>query len=361
MYTHETLALLAERAKKEFVVEGLFGLKTLNFLVGGSGLGKTPFCAMVGAAVASGTPIFGRAVRQGPVLYLDAESSPDQYHVLLSAVSRHLGLTSVPEKFCVWSPNWVTKDVDGWILLLDELLKAVQPVLVVVDPLRLFWSKAESKPDEAVEVYKTLRKFSRKHGCAWLILHHRRKLSQTSTADLLTDVHLWFEEAAGSHALVNHSDTRLGFEKAKSGNADVVLAGFGRSLGQIGPFEFARVMADDGDPIGYRMLVGVAQLAKPHADVYTSLPERFRFKDAHVKLGGTSDSNTTKFLERCISIGILRRDKPYYRKINGVRGEDGNIEEIERKVTDEPVEHGGVAGAGRDTSTRSETLLGPTE
>ena len=102
----------------------------------------------------------------------------------------------------------------SWATKLLTRVSVVKPALVVVDPLRMFWPLAETKRnEEAVQMIKLLRQASESTGCSWLITHHRRKASQHATiADLATNPQGWFQEAAGAHALINQSDTRLGLE-----------------------------------------------------------------------------------------------------------------------------------------------------
>jgi hypothetical protein len=88
------------------LIEGLIGERSVNVLIGDSGLGKTPLCVQIGLCVAAGVPLFGRPVQQGKVLYCDAESDRAGFDRLLSSISLHLNLGAPPDDFHVWSPNW---------------------------------------------------------------------------------------------------------------------------------------------------------------------------------------------------------------------------------------------------------------
>src|SRR4051812_26666326 len=96
VFNHRTLASLAE-LRQEFVVEGLLSARAIGLVVGDSGLGKTPLSVALGVAVSSGTPFLGLSVRQGSVLYCDAESGVHEYARILKAVSRFAGLQAPPE------------------------------------------------------------------------------------------------------------------------------------------------------------------------------------------------------------------------------------------------------------------------
>src|SRR5262245_55632050 len=62
-------------AKQPYLIDGLLRTRSVNLLVGDSGLGKTPLGIQLGVCVAAGLPFLGLEVRQpGSVLYCDAES-----------------------------------------------------------------------------------------------------------------------------------------------------------------------------------------------------------------------------------------------------------------------------------------------
>jgi hypothetical protein len=318
VFTFETLQRIRE-AQPQDLVEGLIRDRSIGLLVGDSGLGKTPLCISLGIAVASGTPFLGRAVSRGRVLYCDAESGVAEFLELLRTISQTAGLAEPPRDFHVWSPNFEEEPSDAgksWGSRLFERVKLVRPRLVIADSFRTFWPAAEEKAKEAMAVVKVQRDVSREIGCTWLASHHRRKRDRDSAISLLTDRYAWFQEAAGSLAIVNHVDTRLGVEPADA-PADLVLAGFVRSLGWVGPVHLQRLADDDGDPVGYKVLTGEYYLSPTYQNAFRSLPERLRFKDAHAALGGKSASNATEFLRQAVAAGLLRKDGREYVKVAG--------------------------------------------
>ena len=269
IYTPQTLGeAVKSEAGEPYLIEGLLRTRSLNVLVGDSGLGKTPLGIQVGVCVAAGLPFFGLKVsQQGPVLYCDAESDSSTFQEMLSAVSHFLGLSQAPADFHVWSPNWeshvnLNEASASWATKLFSRVRVVEPRLVIVDPLRMFWPEAESTNEETVRIIASLRKVSKSTGCSWLITHHRRKLNQqTGVAHLEDQPHAWFQEAAGAHALINQTDTRLGVVP-HSGQADLLLAGFVRGTGPFTPLDLARVTDTEGTPVGYRLLTGIEHLAE---------------------------------------------------------------------------------------------------
>lgn len=315
--TYEDLKCIASTRQPD-LVEGLIRERSVNMIVGDSGLGKTPLAVQLGLCVAAGCPFLGHQVRQGSVLYCDAESGVADLVTMLPAVCDLVGVESPPDDFRVWSPNFDLREPD-YRALADQLCEQVQvfrPDLIVVDPLRAFWPTAEEGSRDAIEMLKRMREISREIACSWVTNHHRRKRNQflKKPVSLETDRHIWFEEAAGSLALINGTDTRLGVEESKKANAALLLAGFVRSRGYIEPHYLERVVDDQGDPLGYRVLTESDYLNPNYRQALAALQTRFRFKDAHRQLGGSSSSATTRFLEQCGSLGLVKKVDGEYLK-----------------------------------------------
>ena len=319
-----TYSALSKRASKtlRYRVDKFLPNRAIELLVGDSGLGKTALAMMQGLCVAGDVPFLGLAVTPGCVLYCDAESGVDQFQQMLRALSSFLELPAPPENFYVWSPNFdprIRLESTEVADVLCEQVRKLKPDLVIVDPLRAFWPEAEEKSRGAVAMIRQLRDLSREVGCSWLLNHHRRKRNQHHSVTLEGDKHRWFEEAAGSHALVNGCDTRLGLEMTEDPWADLTLAGFIRAVGWTGSLSLQRVYDDDGDPLGYRLMTGIDQLGDSYRSAFEALGPRFRFKDVQAALGGKSASNANEMLNKCLTLGLVRRDgKEYVKTGDGV-------------------------------------------
>ena len=319
IYTADTLHDSIKRdARKPYLVDGLLSRGSVNLLVGDSGLGKTPLAIQMSVCIAAGLPLFGRAVQTGTVLYCDAESGKHDFCETLQSVSKFLKLAEPPPNFHVWSPNWEgespANEWESHLATVRNRVDAVKATFVVIDALRSFWPDAEAKNQNAAETLKNLKKSK---GVTWLLLHHRRKTSHERTvADLAVNPNPWFQESAGSLALVNQSDTRIGVEfHPQRDTADLLVAGFVRGRGPFVPWDLARVAdEEDGSPVGYRLLTGIDRLSVEDHRVYDRLPGRFCFNDAHREMGGKSASNTVRFLKRCDGVQILKRTGREYVK-----------------------------------------------
>ena len=82
------------------------------------------------------------------------------------------------------------------------------------------------------------------------------------------------------------------------------MRGFERVRGEIPLFYLARVLDEDGEPLGYRKVTGASLLPANQREAFTKLPGTFRFKEAP-KIYGKGDQATIDFLRKCISLGLL--------------------------------------------------------
>jgi hypothetical protein len=96
----------------------------------------------------------------------------------------------------------------------------------------------------------------------------------------------------------------LGRETKKG---SVVIAGFGRVRGEIGPLFLARDVDENGEPIGYRRLTGSELLFNDdQKNALDALPEQFSFKQAKSQYA-RADQGTANFLQRCVNLDLVRK------------------------------------------------------
>lgn len=303
----------ATEGVEDEMIEGFLKQRSINCLVGDSGLGKTPLCAQAGLCVASGTEFLGRRiVETGRVLYFDAESGMRGFRTLVETISAFLGLERPPENFRVANPYWCESRSPPQDFLATTVRK-FQPTLVIVDPIRAFFHDVTEKNSDAVTVVSILRQLVQETGCSFLLLHHIRKRDRHAKRPTLEDGIEFFEEAAGARALINSVDTRLGVESDDK-KSELRLGGFTRLVGLFGPIPLAREQDEHGDPVGYSALNGVDFLNERYRGVYNTLDEEFRFKDAK-NADGMSPSSTSAFIKRATELGVLVKTPTGYRKV----------------------------------------------
>jgi hypothetical protein len=111
------------------IVAGLIPKRALSFLIGDSGLGKSPLAYQLGLCVAAGIPFLGgMETERGPVVYLDYENPLEDSRSLRQQLVRFLELPDAPKDFYVWTP-------DKGELKLESLCKG-KPKLVIIDSMR---------------------------------------------------------------------------------------------------------------------------------------------------------------------------------------------------------------------------------
>jgi hypothetical protein len=245
----------------DFIIPNFLRRRSRNLLVGDSGVGKTPFTADMGIRIAAGVPWLDHTPTDpGTVLYLDGESGEGSFNEMIARLSRHAGLPCVPPTFLFWNPTWscTPPSANSIEHQMATIIEMARPVLVFVDPLRVYWPHGDG--DDSARMIEFTTKLTRNTGCAWIITHHLRKRSNEGRPSLEDDPYAYLQESCGALALVNHSDARVGIEPRTLGEAELVVGGFVRGLGKVGPFHIIRDYDDDGEPQGYRLLSGVEHL-----------------------------------------------------------------------------------------------------
>lgn len=321
IYRYDELLELVGAAP-QYRVEGLLLEGSINLLVGHSGLGKTPLGITLALSIAAGVPFLARPVRQGPVLYADAESGGAQFTQMVGNISQTLGLPQPPPDFSAWSPNWDRSGSTCGDPAADLFyrVEALKPDVVIVDPLRVFFPNAELKSDEAIKMIQEMRDAK----VTWVVTHHLRKTHIEGTVSLERDPHAWFQEAAGSHAIVNQTDSRLGVEGITKAGAELVMSGFVRSVGPVAPIYLQREYRESDDlPMGYRHLSGPDFLNERYREVYAALPSRFQRKHVVRELGGSSESSADLFLRQAQSLGLVHKEEGSFVKGAKRTGEGG--------------------------------------
>ena len=314
------------------VVEGLIPPRSVNILVGDSGIGKSPLAYQLGLAVASGTPFLDMPVQQGKVLLVDFENSLTDLRWIMMQQRKHLGLEKFPYTFQVW-PMHLNPMQDR----VEEVVAIFKPDLVILDSLRSFSPTMESDSCAAVDQIKRLRVIAAESGTAFLLIHHVRKQAagrfRLSGELEDSEVMEWLLRTAGVRALINQTDVRLALaprrraapsrrspppdSPADGEEAGLVLRGHFRTRGEVGPFLLRRKRADgDGEPLGYeRFAAEAALLGNPeHEDLFARLPEEFSFKDLRL-LWGKSHESARELIHKMMRLGLARRvEYGQYRK-----------------------------------------------
>ena len=326
LITHDKLKKIAS-GRRRYLVDELLLAPSINILAGDSGLGKSALAAQLGMCIATGKDFFGHKITEpGTVIYCDAESTPDMMLEMQEQLADFVGVDKPPEDFIFWNPNW---NVDNKTIVVSHnkvqlynIVKAMKPKLVILDSLRNFYPLAIKEQEHAATMIKEMRKYGGETDTSFLMIHHLRKKNKEERASgqratVKNDVLLWLEEAAGSLALINNTDTRLGWERDVAFD-EYYLGGFLRVYGALGPYKISRELDEEGDPMGYRMCTPVEQLPQQDQVTYEQIPAEteftFKFLVDQLKKGKSASS---RFIRRAMRLKLIRLVKEVPR-------EDGN-------------------------------------
>ena len=253
---------------------------------------------------------------------MDYENGLQGVDELTGRLSKHLGIGTIDhDNFLPWNFNdaptfWSSPK-------LEEMVGDLRPDWVIIDPFGGFDPSIETKPENVTRTFQRLRSLGQKFGGAFTGVHHVKKPSdkpQFPSPELEDNAKEWMLQARGSRQLINGSDVRLGIAAARGGsttNGNLVIAGFERLRGNIGPIRVERIFDEEGDPLGYRKMSGASLLCNSHQEkAFQELPETFKFKQAR-QAYGRSDQPTVDFLNKCKAAGILRHRGNMYCKVEG--------------------------------------------
>jgi KaiC/GvpD/RAD55 family RecA-like ATPase len=330
VYTPESLSRrCAVLGARNYIVEGLIPHRSLSIAVGDSGIGKTALFYQMAVCVAAGVDYLGRKTRQGRVLYLDGENGMSDVDDMIKRLSRFVGLERSPDDLFLFNLNDCIEKWGEPEHGMAELVRDFKPSLVVIDPLALLYPNAEEKNAEANKAFRELRQIMSKTGCTMLPVHHIKKPGESAVLLEVVGARTWLLQARGSRALINASDVRIaidqpdlvGFEvgapevsEERLGQLSLVMEGFGRVRGTIPRTYLARVVDEDGVPMGYKVVTGAFLLRdKVQIQKFESLPSSFSFKEAK-QIYGKGSQATTDFLGKCEACGLLEHTGSIYKK-----------------------------------------------
>jgi hypothetical protein len=313
----------SELGAADYLLEGILPARSIGLLVGDSGLGKSPLLYQLGISVAAGVPFLGHPVRQGTTLYLDYENGLADSAGIVQRVSGHLGLESPPEAMNIWNFNDCSPSFSTEGHGVMDMIKFLRPTLVIIDSLSAYRPEIEGKSSSVTLAFQELRKAIRDYGVTILAVHHIKKPSTKSGEEPPPldegDVKKWFLQTRGSGNLINASDVRLGIDTPGisigiqnvnsngSAQAALVLRGFGRVRGEIGPLFIARSYDDEGEPMGYRHMNGVELLFNDdQQEAFSRLPQTFSTGEAK-RIYGRQDQATHDFLKKCVTRALLKQ------------------------------------------------------
>ncbi len=296
-----------------FLLEDYIPAKSIGFLVGEWGSGKSPFALQLQLSMAANVPFLGKykpTKENIKCLYVDLENGAGPVLSILASLGGHLGLNSIPNNWEVYSPNYGIKVPELERLTEDkyvkELIRREPPDFIIIDPLRMYKPDAESKNSEAAAMIRGLRELIALTGSTILFIHHPRKGPADASAErykLDTNPTEWMQSAAGAGSLIQNADFRIGFECNDEGY--IVCRRFLRNRGWF-PSEYIDRVYDDAtdEPIGYVLKLGIEQLTALERSWLNDLPHTFSTRDLKL-INKKNDRLTNDSLKRWKSLLIV--------------------------------------------------------
>ncbi|MCP4036906.1 MAG: AAA family ATPase [bacterium] len=186
--------------RAQWLIEPLWGRTAVGFVAGAPKLGKTWLALDLALSVASDTACLGRfpIVESGPVLVYLAEDHPAHLRQRLEGMCRHRGLDLGDVPIHVITAPSLRLDLDRDRHRLTATVQAIQPRLVVLDPLVRLHQRDENQSSEIAELLAYLRELERSHEVAIVVVHHMRKNGAARAGQALRgsgDLHAWTDSA----------------------------------------------------------------------------------------------------------------------------------------------------------------------
>lgn len=289
----DTLDLLNARPyqnRREYLIEGLIGMRKIVLMAGDSGIGKSPLIYQATICIATGTTFIGFETKQAAVLYMDFENSrEDSGSIILRPMLDALGMPKPVPCWRAWhyvdSPadidsSKIMQIVDDWLALPEH---GGLPRVVVIDPYEA-WPGATTENEKVRQAFKPFRQSQRKYNVTFWLVHHINK-EPTKNDDRYNMPNLtdhpkqWLERARGGKALINASDERIGVAEY-GGEEGLVIAGYRRGRGNVGPYYATRHLDESGEATHYERASLTQQLAldplrQAEIDKFKALPDQF--------------------------------------------------------------------------------------
>lgn len=256
-----------EPEQVKFLIEGLLVEKSIGFLVGTGGVGKSSMCLEIAKSISSGNPLFGKpehSTMKGTVAIINKEDSHikvhNQIHNLIALDMDRITRDSPQADFAeegdeiilstkevqeikdqwmnVASPEWSQSSIrltnqDGEDLeamgaimgslkkLQEELVETGRPPLslVIFDPLNLWHGGDQNSQRDMGYIFSAFQQIQRDLDTAVLIVHHKNKSNGFSGSHTIRDSGRFMWELNPTQVGKEVSDKYIDFYVNKNNDA----------------------------------------------------------------------------------------------------------------------------------------------
>jgi hypothetical protein len=169
--------IAVDDSRPRWLIEGLWGSAAVGLLCGHPKVGKSWLGLELATSVASGTPCLARfpVHTPGPALVYLAEDSLVQVRERLACLARHRELELAALDLHVITAPRLRLDLTSDRARLLETVRAIQPRLLLLDPLVRLHALDENDAQAMSALLGSLRDLERQCHLAIAIVHHARK------------------------------------------------------------------------------------------------------------------------------------------------------------------------------------------
>ena len=268
-----------------WLVQRLWGAAAVGVIGGVPKVGKSWLGLELAVSVASGTACLERfeVDDPGPVVVYLAEDALHAVRDRIHQLCQHRGLTLAGLDLHVITAPSLRLDLESDRHALDLTLSALQPKLLLLDPLVRLHRLDENSAADISGLLGFLRQLNRRHAVAVVLVHHMAKRARQDLGQALrgsSDLHAWTDSAC--YLQHRREQMRLTVQHRAAPAPDPMLLRLVHGNGQP-----CRLQLDDDDsqprPLAQAVREQLRQAATPCSR--TTLRQRLRVNNA--RLGET--------------------------------------------------------------------------
>ena len=187
----------------DWLIEGLFMTRSINHLIGRVSSGKSVIALQICKSIREGEDFLGfKPTKQGTILFFGLEDARTR---IKDRVRRQKWKVDPTLSKVVFNNELLLTTPAGYAKL-ETLVKKYEPILVVIDPLLMVIGGKGidlNSNTHMAEFARKMRELIAKHGVAFLVVHHSRKIPYKTedTGEI--------DSGMGATANLGLSDTRL--------------------------------------------------------------------------------------------------------------------------------------------------------
>lgn len=310
------------------VIENVIDRGEIGFLAAVPGTSKTPLVTQLASCVAMGHPFLNLRTTPGDVTIIDSESLPDKLREMqfrqwtalgesweMATQRMRLFVRGVPD-----DPN--SRELERVMQLgnfhrlkwMTEICGMFPSSLLVVDTALTFVPLKSSDEEGVRTLFKYLQDIRSKPGAPAILLtlHLRKKDRKAKAPSLLDDPFDWTQEVLGSVVWSTSVDVRLGLERQADDR--VVLAGYRRGRGVVGPFLLQQRLDESGEPVLWEsadpVQVAGAVLSARLSQLYQAIPVgKWLSWTELLRTTNAAKSQLSSLVNSTVPAGLLERDE----------------------------------------------------